>query len=189
MRRKKRSSWASGSGNVPSCSIGFSVASRKNGVGSASGRAVDRDLVLGHRLEQRRLGLRHRAVDLVDEQHVREHRAGPEVELPLAWIPDRQAGHVGRLDVRRALDAVRLRALDRAGERARQHGLGGARHVLEQHVPAARERGEHDADLLPLADHHRLGVVEQLPDDLDRPPDARLRAVRAHAGARRWSLG
>ena len=80
------------------------------------------------------------------------------------------------------------RTLDRAGERARQHGLRGARHVLEQHVPAARERGEHDADLLALADHDRLGVVEQLPDDLDRPLDARIGVARAHAVASRWLL-
>ena len=44
--------------------------------------AVDRDLALRHRLEQRRLRLRHRAVDLVDEDDVREDRAGPELEVP-----------------------------------------------------------------------------------------------------------
>ena len=38
--------------------------------------AVERHLLLGHRLEQRRLRLRHRAVDLVDEDDVREHRPG-----------------------------------------------------------------------------------------------------------------
>ena len=37
--------------------------------------AVDRHLLLGHRLEQRGLRLRHRAVDLVDEHDVREDRA------------------------------------------------------------------------------------------------------------------
>ena len=37
--------------------------------------AVHGDLCLLHRLEQRRLGLRRCAVDLVDEQDVREHRA------------------------------------------------------------------------------------------------------------------
>jgi hypothetical protein len=34
MSSMKRSSWASGSGNVPSCSIGFWVASTRNGSGS-----------------------------------------------------------------------------------------------------------------------------------------------------------
>ncbi len=40
----KRSSWASGSGYVPSCSIGFCVASTKNGDGSGVGPAADGDL-------------------------------------------------------------------------------------------------------------------------------------------------
>ena len=42
--------------------------------------AFDGDLVLLHRLEQRALRLRPGAVDLVGEQHVREHRAGVEDE-------------------------------------------------------------------------------------------------------------
>ena len=37
--------------------------------------AADRDLILLHRLEQRRLRLRRRAVDLVGEDDVREDRA------------------------------------------------------------------------------------------------------------------
>ena len=44
--------------------------------GQGTRRAVDRDLTLRHRLEQRRLRLRHRPVDLVDEQHVARRR-GP----------------------------------------------------------------------------------------------------------------
>src|SRR4029078_6390795 len=40
--------------------------------------AVDRHLALGHRLEQRRLRLRHRAVDLVHEAELGEDRARPE---------------------------------------------------------------------------------------------------------------
>src|SRR3546814_3282580 len=38
--------------------------------------AVDGDLMLGHRLEPRALGAWWRAVDLVGQQHVREHRPG-----------------------------------------------------------------------------------------------------------------
>jgi hypothetical protein len=70
-----------GSWYVPSISIGFSVASTKNGRGERVGRAGDGHLLLGHRLEERRLGLRRRAVDLVGEQDVREHGAGDEDEL------------------------------------------------------------------------------------------------------------
>ena len=71
----------SGSGNVPSCSIGFSVASDEERLRQQTRVAVDRHLPLRHRLQQRRLRLRHRAVDLVDEQDVREDGPGPELEL------------------------------------------------------------------------------------------------------------
>ena len=45
------------------------------------GLAVDGHLALLHRLEQRRLGLGRRAVDLVGEQEVGEHRPLAQREL------------------------------------------------------------------------------------------------------------
>jgi hypothetical protein len=56
--------------------------------------AVDRDLVLLHALEQRGLRLRRRAVDLVDEEEVREDRAGAELELVRPLVEHVDAGHV-----------------------------------------------------------------------------------------------
>ena len=50
--------------------------------------ALDRDLPLLHRLEQRRLRLRGRPVDLVGEQQVREDRPGPELEVAAALVVD-----------------------------------------------------------------------------------------------------
>ena len=46
-------------------------------------------------------------------------------------------------------------------ERPRQDRLGGPGHVLEQHVPFAGERREHERDLVVLAVHDRLDVAEQ----------------------------
>ena len=80
--------------------------------------AVDRHLPLGHRLEQRRLRLRHRAVDLVDEHDVREDRPGPELEVARLLVVDREPGDVGRLQVGRALDAGRPRPRRSARSRA-----------------------------------------------------------------------
>ena len=48
--------------------------------GQRVGRAFDGDLALLHRLEQRRLGPRRGAVDLVDQHHVGEHRPRHEPE-------------------------------------------------------------------------------------------------------------
>ena len=75
MRSRNRSSWLSGSRYVPSWSTGFCVAMTMNGGGSGVRRAVDGDLALLHRLEQRRLGLRRGPVDLVGEHDVGEQRA------------------------------------------------------------------------------------------------------------------
>jgi hypothetical protein len=158
VRRKKRSSCASGSGNVPSCSIGFSVASSRKGSGSL---AVDGDLVLGHRLEQRGLCLRHRAVDLVDEHDVGEDRARAELELAAALVEDREARDVRRLEVGRALDPRGRGTLDRLRDRAGEHRLGSSRDVLEQHVTPAGQRGEDELDLGALAVHDRLDVGDE----------------------------
>ena len=57
--------------------------------------------------------------------------------------------------------ARRRRALDRLRDRAREHRLGRSGHVLEEHVAAARERGEDELDLAPLAVDDRLDVGEE----------------------------
>ena len=51
-------------------------------------RVLDRDLPLLHRLEQRGLRLRRRAVDLVAEEQVGEDRARPELEVARALVVD-----------------------------------------------------------------------------------------------------
>ena len=133
-----------------------------------AGLAVDRHLALGHRLEQRRLRLRRRAVDLVDEEDVREDRPRPELEVARLLVEDGHAGDVGRLQVGRALDPRDRDAVDAAADRAGEHRLRGAGHVLEQHVAAAHQRGEDELDLLALAVDDRLDVVEQPRRDVDR---------------------
>src|SRR5215207_1397336 len=65
---------------------------------------VDGHLPLGHGLEQRRLSLRHRTVDLVDEHHVGEDRSGAKLEVPCLLAPDREPGDVGGLEIGCALD-------------------------------------------------------------------------------------
>ena len=137
-----------------------------------AGLAVDGHLPFRHRLEQRRLGLRRRPVDLVDEQDVGEDRARPELEVARLLVEDGHAGDVGRLQVGRALDPRDRDALDAAADRAREHRLRGPGHVLEQHVAAAHQRGEDELDLLALAVDDGLDVVEQARRDVDRGREA-----------------
>ena len=107
--------------------------------------AVDGDPALLHHLEQRRLGLRRGAVDLVGEHDRGEDRAGVELEGALLLVVDRHAGDVGRQQVGRELDPG-VRALHGVGERAGQHRLAGAREVLEQQVALGQQAGQRQPD-------------------------------------------
>src|SRR3954452_15440763 len=102
---------------------------------------VDRDAALLHALEQAGLGLRRRAVDLVDEHDVREDRAGAELKAGLALVEDVRADDVGRQQVGGALDARELQ-LHRARERPRERRLADAGQVLEQDVTLRGDANE-----------------------------------------------
>ncbi len=105
--------------------------------------AIRGDLTLLHRLEQRRLGLRGRAVDLVGEQDVGEDRPLAELELAGLRVVDDRSGDVAGHQVGGELHPPGLER-QRAAEAAHEQGLGDARHPLEQHV-AAGEQGDEEA--------------------------------------------
>ena len=86
---------------------------------------------------------------------------GPELELLGLLVVDREAGHVGRQQVRRELDPPED-AAEAPRDRLGEDGLAGARHVLDQQVAAAQERDEGEADLVVLADDDALDVGEDL---------------------------
>ena len=112
------------------------------GRGQIVRRAGDRDLVLLHRLQQRRLGPRAGAVDLVGHQKLAEHRPRDEAEGPLpalALFQHLGAEDVSRHQVGRALHPLVLEAQDRA-EGLDQAGLGQAGHADQQGVAAGQER-------------------------------------------------
>ena len=122
-------------------------------------RAVDGDLALAHRFQQRGLGARRGPVDLVGQDDLGEDRAGPELELGRLLVEDRGAGDVGRQQVGRALHPLERRP-DAAGQR--QHRLGHARHILEQDVPLGKIGDQRQDDLLALADHDLLDIGDDL---------------------------
>ena len=119
-------------------------------LGQRQRAAVERHLTVVHRLEQRRLGARARAVDFVGEQDVREDRTLAQHELATPLIVDRHTEHVARQEVARELDASQL-AAHRPGERARQRRLADARYVLDQNVPAREQRDQRQLDGVGLA--------------------------------------
>ena len=122
--------------------------------------------MLLHRLEQARLGLGRRAVDLVGQDEVGEDRARLEAEDALAVLLDEdvRAGDVGRHQVRRELDPVE-RAVDGVRDGPDEHRLAEAGDALEQDVAVGQQAGQGLADEVALAD--------------DDPPDLALDGLGA----------
>ena len=143
------------------------------------GDAAEGHLALGHHLEQRRLHLGGRAVDLVGEHEVGEDRAELDVEGLLARPVDAGADDVARHEVRRELQA-HARAAHDAGERLDGERLGDAGHALEQAVAAGEQRHEHPLDHPVLADDDLLDL-EQRPLEVAGRGGVVLRQSRAHA--------
>ncbi len=105
------------------------------------GDAADGDLLFGHHLEQCRLHLGRRPVDLVGEQKVDEHRSEFHVEGLAAPSVDARPGDVGRQQIGRELDAGE-RAADHVGQGLGRQGLRQARDRLEQTVAPTQHPDE-----------------------------------------------
>ena len=122
---------------------------------------ADRHLLLLHDLQQRRLHLRGRAVDLVGEQQVAEDRAELGVERAGVRPPDARADEVRRDEVGRELHAAE-RPAHHLRERLDGQRLREAGDALEQDVAVGEQRDEHALEHRVLADDHALGLVEDL---------------------------
>src|SRR4051794_1459395 len=138
--------------------------------------AVHRHLVFLHRLEQGRLRLRRRAVDLVGEDHVGKDRPGDEADLAAPADPvlldHFGADDVRRHQVRRELDAVELQ-VNRLRQAFDQQRFRQPRHAAEQHVSAGEKRGQ---DLL----NHRLLADNRAAELVSQPAGEALRLVEVH---------
>ena len=86
--------------------MGFCVAMTKKGSGSGRVTPSAVTLALLHGLEQRRLGLGGRAVDLVGQQELREHRARWKTKRVLLLVEDVAAGDVA--GIRSGVNWMRL---------------------------------------------------------------------------------
>ena len=161
---KNRSRCASGREYTPSDSIGFWVASTRNGSATRPDRPADRHLALGHDLEQGGLDLGRSPVDLVGQHDVGEYRPPFDVELLLGRAPDPGADDVGRDQVGRELDAGEV-AAHHPGQGRDREGLGQAGHALDEAVAPGQQADEGPLDHPVLADDHPLdleqGVLEE----------------------------
>src|SRR4029079_874985 len=105
------------------------------------GRAANRHLLFLHRLEERRLHLGRRAVDLVGENDVGEDRSLLDAELARRLIVHLRPDDVSGEKVWRELNAIERR-VDRFGERADGERLGESGNTLEEHVTTGEEADE-----------------------------------------------
>ena len=125
----------------------------------------DRHLALLHHLEQRRLHLRRRAVDLVREQEVAEDRPELGVEVARARPVDARPDEVGRDEVGRELDPLE-RAAEHLRRRLDRQRLREAGDALDQQVPAREQADEHPLEHRVLSRDHALDLEEGLLEQL-----------------------
>ena len=150
---------------------------------------VDRDASLGHRLQQRRLGLRAGSIDLVGQDNVGEQGSAVKDEISgrasLHDFGHRRANHIAGQKVTGKLDASKS-AVDAASKGRGQSGLADARDILQQEV-APSNQGLHGARHdLGFSAKGSLAVAAQGVGQL-RGPDGCERG--GHRGGRRRGCG
>ena len=116
--------------------------------------AGDGDLAFLHRLQQRRLGARAGAVDLIRHQQLAEDRAFDEAEIAAAvsgCVQHLGPQDIGRHQVRRELNAVALQPHD-GRQRVHKARLSQARQTDQQGMPAAEHGRQNQIHHLFLTD-------------------------------------
>ena len=128
--------------------------------------AIDRDLPLLHRFEERALRLGRRAVDLVRKEHVREDGPFVHDELARLVVPDLRAQDIRREDVGRELDALEV-GRDAPGERLHEERLPEPREVLHQDVAAGEGARDELLDDELLSDDRAADARGELAEGAD----------------------
>ena len=161
----KRSTCASGSGYVPSDSIGFCVAMTRNGDGTGCVSlpiVTCRSCITSSSADCTLAGAR-----LISSASRKLQKTGPSSmsNCSLRALVHPRADEVGRHEVGRELDALEAAAEDVGdgldGQRLREAG-----HALDQEVPAGEQADEDALEHLVLPGDHALdledGALEQL---------------------------
>ena len=145
--------------------------------------AVDGDLVLLHRFEQRGLGAGRGPVHLVDEDNVGEHRPGAELPLAVGRAVHRRARDIGGQQVGGALHPSET-AADRRRERLGEQRLAGPGNAFDQEVAARQQGNQRQTDGSGRASDCALDSVGEctgyLPGVAGGPRRWRDRLLHAH---------
>jgi hypothetical protein len=92
---------------------------------------IDRDLALAHTFQERCLGTRGGAVDLVGEENVGKGGTRDKLKLSCLLVIDADTCDVAGQEVGRALQAAEV-CIETQRQRTSQHRLADARHIFEQ---------------------------------------------------------
>ena len=109
-------------------------------------------LPLFHGFEQRTLGLRCGAVDLIGQHDVGKNRTGMKLEASTVTVVDGNAKDVGRQEITGKLDTLIVQT-ECGGERMSQGGFTHAGQILDQQVPASQQAGKRQAQLVLFAQY------------------------------------
>ena len=120
--------------------------------------AVHGYMALFHDLQQRRLRLAGRAVDLVGQQQIRHDRAGLIDQLSGVLIVDRKADDVRRHGIGGELHAARFQSQHTRKRHGRRR-FSDTRHVLHQDMAARQNRHQDTLHDLVLANDHGFDLV------------------------------
>ena len=101
-------------------------------------RMPDRHLLLLHHLQQRRLHLRRRTIDLIRQQKIAEHRAELGIEIMLVRTKHPSTHQITRHQIRRELNP-RKRPTQHRRRRLDRQRLRQARHTLDQQMPTGKQ--------------------------------------------------
>src|SRR5262249_33601355 len=119
------------------------------------GRGVRAHLPLLHRLEQRALCARARAVYFICQQQLCENRALAEMELVVGAVEYRYANDIRGQEVAGELHALPSET-EYTGEGVCESSLADTGYVLDQQVSACQQAGQAQANLLGLSENYLL---------------------------------
>jgi len=121
--------------------------------------AVDRDVVLLHRLKQGGLGLWHGAVDFVGQQELRENGSLFQDEFSALLVEIADAEDVGGQQVAGELDTAETEA-KYFGKALGEGSFADAGNVFEQDMTAREKSGQRKGDRVPLSDQAAFDGVD-----------------------------
>ena len=178
----KRSTWASGSGYVPSDSIGFCVAMTRNGRSTMC--VVPPIVTVCSCMTSSRADCTFAGARLISSASRKFVKTGPSSvsNVPCRAV-DARADEVGGHEVGRELDALERAAEDARGGADREC-LGEAGDALDQQVPAREQAHEHPLEHLILPGDHSFHLEQ---GSLDRLT-AFARGVEAGKTALLWHV-